>query len=150
LTCVSALVRRARRARACPAATTSTPKFDLLNIPLNPSDHFSGMEEPKFDIERVSPIWLITALCVVPFGLYQLLNLLSPLMDRFTAMKISAVCGIAIRRGRNRADDSVARSTSTPSNRCERSRSQKPLRLLMVSSTTVNTSYHSINKNLLR
>ena len=49
-------------------------------------------EEYKFNIEKVSPIWLITALCVVPFGLYQLLNFLSPLIHRLTAMKISAVC----------------------------------------------------------
>jgi hypothetical protein len=48
-------------------------------------------EEHKFNIEKVSPIWLITALCVVPFGLYQLLNVLSPLINRLTAMKISAV-----------------------------------------------------------
>jgi hypothetical protein len=49
-------------------------------------------EEHEFNIEKVSPIWLITALCVVPFGLYQLLNFLSPLIHRLTAMKISAVC----------------------------------------------------------
>jgi hypothetical protein len=48
-------------------------------------------EEHKFNIEKVSPIWLVTALCVVPFVLYQLLNVLSPLINRLTAMKISAV-----------------------------------------------------------
>ncbi|KAI4674563.1 uncharacterized protein J4E88_008299 [Alternaria novae-zelandiae] len=42
-------------------------------------------------MEKVSPMWIITALCVVPFGMYQLLNLLSPLMQRLTAMKISAI-----------------------------------------------------------
>ncbi|KAI4705064.1 hypothetical protein J4E89_009358 [Alternaria sp. Ai002NY15] len=48
-------------------------------------------EEYAFNMEKVSPIWIITALCVVPFGMYQLLNLLSPLMQRLTAMKISAI-----------------------------------------------------------
>jgi hypothetical protein len=50
------------------------------------------MEEGhQFHIEKVSPIWLVTALCVVPFGLYQLLNFLNPLVHRLTAMKISEV-----------------------------------------------------------
>ncbi|CBY02216.1 hypothetical protein IAQ61_006802 [Plenodomus lingam] len=48
-------------------------------------------EERHFDIERVSPIWLITGLCVVPFTVYYLLNFLSPLVHRLTAMKISAI-----------------------------------------------------------
>lgn len=48
-------------------------------------------EEHAFNIERVSPIWLVTALCVVPFGIYYLLNFLSPLVHRLTAMRISAV-----------------------------------------------------------
>jgi hypothetical protein len=46
-------------------------------------------KERKFEIEKVSPIYLITALCVVPFGVYFLLNFLSPLIHRITAMKIS-------------------------------------------------------------
>jgi hypothetical protein len=49
-------------------------------------------KERKFEIEKVSPIYLITALCVVPFGVYFLLNFLSPLIHRITAMKISEVC----------------------------------------------------------
>ncbi|KAH9861582.1 hypothetical protein J1614_011332 [Plenodomus biglobosus] len=48
-------------------------------------------EEHTFNIERVSPIWLVTALCVVPFAIYYLLNFLSPLIHRLTAMKISAI-----------------------------------------------------------
>ncbi|KAF2853941.1 hypothetical protein T440DRAFT_487222 [Plenodomus tracheiphilus IPT5] len=48
-------------------------------------------EQHNFNIERVSPIWLVTALCVVPFGIYYLLNFLSPLIHRLTAMKISAI-----------------------------------------------------------
>jgi hypothetical protein len=49
-------------------------------------------KERKFEIEKVSPVYLITALCVVPFGVYFLLNFLSPLVHRITAMKVSAVC----------------------------------------------------------
>jgi len=94
-------------------------------------------EEYAFNMEKVSPIWIITALCVVPFGMYQLLNLLSPLMQRLTAMKISAVCWMIIRCLRSCADDSTARYTSTPSSRYGPSRSPKPLPPLMVSSTTV-------------
>ncbi|KAF1848515.1 uncharacterized protein K460DRAFT_353486 [Cucurbitaria berberidis CBS 394.84] len=48
-------------------------------------------EEHTFQIEKVSPIWLITALCVVPFGVYYLLNFLSPLVHRLTAMTISEI-----------------------------------------------------------
>jgi hypothetical protein len=48
-------------------------------------------KERKFEIENVSPVYLITALCVVPFGVYFLLNFLSPLVHRITAMKVSAV-----------------------------------------------------------
>jgi hypothetical protein len=48
--------------------------------------------EHQFHIEKVSPIWLVTALVAVPFGLYQLLDFLSPLIHRLTAMKISEVC----------------------------------------------------------
>lgn len=48
-------------------------------------------EEHTFHIEAVSPIWLVTALCVVPFGIYFLLNFLSPLIHRLTAMKISEI-----------------------------------------------------------
>jgi hypothetical protein len=49
-------------------------------------------KERKFEIEKVSPVYLITALCVVPFGVYFLLNFLSPLVHRITAMKVAAVC----------------------------------------------------------
>ncbi|EDU41513.1 MOSC domain containing protein [Pyrenophora tritici-repentis Pt-1C-BFP] len=48
-------------------------------------------EESGFDIDKVSPIWIVTALCIVPLGLYYMLNLLSPLMHRFTDMKISEI-----------------------------------------------------------
>lgn len=48
-------------------------------------------KERKFEIEKVSPIYLLTALCVVPFGVYFLLNFLSPLIHRITAMTISEV-----------------------------------------------------------
>ncbi|KAH7081596.1 MOSC domain-containing protein [Paraphoma chrysanthemicola] len=48
-------------------------------------------KERKFEIEKVSPVYLITALCVVPFGVYFLLNFLSPLIHRITAMKISEI-----------------------------------------------------------
>ncbi|KAI8938783.1 hypothetical protein NX059_004646 [Plenodomus lindquistii] len=48
-------------------------------------------KEHNFNIERVSPAWLVTALLVVPFGIYYLLNFLSPLIHRLTAMKISAI-----------------------------------------------------------
>lgn len=46
-------------------------------------------KERTFEIEKVSPVYLVTALCVVPFGIYFLLNFLSPLIHRITAMKIS-------------------------------------------------------------
>jgi hypothetical protein len=49
-------------------------------------------KERTFEIERVSPVYLVTALFVVPFALYYLLNFLSPLIHRITAMKISDVC----------------------------------------------------------
>ena len=49
-------------------------------------------DEHEFNIEKVSAIWIVTGLCIVPLGLYFMLNLLSPLMHRFTAMKISEVC----------------------------------------------------------
>ena len=48
--------------------------------------------ERVFEIEKVSPIYLVTALCVVPFAIYYLLNFLSPLIHRITAMTISEVC----------------------------------------------------------
>ncbi|KAF2027878.1 hypothetical protein EK21DRAFT_102211 [Setomelanomma holmii] len=48
-------------------------------------------KERKFEIEKVSPIWLITALCVVPFAVYFLLNFLNPLIHRLTAMTISEI-----------------------------------------------------------
>lgn len=48
-------------------------------------------KERTFEIEKVSPIYLVTALCVVPFGIYFLLNFLSPLIHRITAMKIAEV-----------------------------------------------------------
>jgi hypothetical protein len=48
-------------------------------------------KERKFEIEKVHPMYLITALCVVPFGVYFLLNFLSPLIHRITAMTISEV-----------------------------------------------------------
>ncbi|KAF1945765.1 hypothetical protein EJ02DRAFT_395488 [Clathrospora elynae] len=47
--------------------------------------------EHTFHIEKVSPIWLVTALCVVPFSLYYLLNFLSPLIHRLTALRISEI-----------------------------------------------------------
>jgi hypothetical protein len=49
-------------------------------------------KERIFEIERVSPVYLVGALFVVPFGIYFLLNFLSPLVHRITAMKISEVC----------------------------------------------------------
>lgn len=52
---------------------------------------FDFEKERKFEIEKVSPVWLVTALCVVPFSVYFLLNFLSPLIHRLTAMKISEV-----------------------------------------------------------
>ncbi|KAF1916141.1 hypothetical protein BDU57DRAFT_516058 [Ampelomyces quisqualis] len=48
-------------------------------------------KERKFEIEKVHPMYLITALCVVPFGVYFLLNFLSPLIHRLTAMTISEI-----------------------------------------------------------
>ncbi|CAE6998105.1 hypothetical protein PTTW11_00654 [Pyrenophora teres f. teres] len=48
-------------------------------------------DESGFDIDKVSPIWIVTALCIVPLGLYYMLNLLSPLMHLFTDMRISEV-----------------------------------------------------------
>lgn len=58
-------------------------------------------KERKFEIEKVSPFYLLGALFVVPFGLYFLLNFLSPLIHRITAMKISEVCGHVLKRIRN-------------------------------------------------
>jgi hypothetical protein len=49
-------------------------------------------KERTFEIEKVSPVYLVTALFVVPFAVYYLLNFLSPLIHRITAMKISEVC----------------------------------------------------------
>jgi hypothetical protein len=49
-------------------------------------------KERKFEIEKVSTVYLLTALCVVPFGVYFLLNFLSPLIHRITSMKISEAC----------------------------------------------------------
>jgi hypothetical protein len=54
-------------------------------------------KERTFEIERVSPVYLVTALFVVPFALYYLLNFLSPLIHRITAMKISEVCIYEVR-----------------------------------------------------
>ena len=48
-------------------------------------------EEHTFHIENVSIVWLVGALVGVPFGLYYLLNFLSPIIHRLTAMRISAV-----------------------------------------------------------
>ncbi|EFQ94288.1 hypothetical protein PTT_08077 [Pyrenophora teres f. teres 0-1] len=48
-------------------------------------------DESGFDIDKVSPIWIVTALCIVPLGLYYMLNLLSPLMHLFTDMRISEI-----------------------------------------------------------
>lgn len=48
-------------------------------------------KERKFEIEKVSTVYLITALCVVPFAIYYLLNFLSPLIHKLTAMRISEV-----------------------------------------------------------
>jgi hypothetical protein len=53
----------------------------------------SGREkEHTFEIEKVSPLYLVGALFVVPFAIYYLLNLLSPLIHRITSMRISEVC----------------------------------------------------------
>lgn len=49
-------------------------------------------KERTFEIEKVSPVYLLGALLVVPFGIYFLLNFLSPLIHRITAMTISEVC----------------------------------------------------------
>jgi hypothetical protein len=49
-------------------------------------------KERTFEIEKVSTVYLVTALCVVPFAIYYLLNFLSPLVHRITAMRISEVC----------------------------------------------------------
>jgi hypothetical protein len=54
-------------------------------------------KERKFEIEKVSPVYLLTALCVVPFGVYFLLNFLSPLIHRITSMKITEVCYVVTR-----------------------------------------------------
>lgn len=48
-------------------------------------------QERKFEIETVPVSYLITALCVVPFAIYYLLNFLSPLIHKLTAMRISEV-----------------------------------------------------------
>jgi hypothetical protein len=48
-------------------------------------------QERKFEIEKIDPKWLVTALVVVPFAIYYLLNFLSPLVHRITAMSISEV-----------------------------------------------------------
>lgn len=48
-------------------------------------------KERKFEIERVPTVYLFTALCVVPFAIYYLLNFLSPLIHKLTAMRISEV-----------------------------------------------------------
>lgn len=48
-------------------------------------------QERNFEIEKIDPKWLITALVVVPFAIYYLLNFLSPLVHRITAMSISEV-----------------------------------------------------------
>jgi hypothetical protein len=53
---------------------------------------FEWDKERRFEIEKVPPVYLITALCVVPFAVYFLLNFLSPLIHRITAMRISEVC----------------------------------------------------------
>jgi hypothetical protein len=45
----------------------------------------------SFEIDKVDAKWLITALLVVPFAIYFLLNLLSPLVNKITAMSISEV-----------------------------------------------------------
>jgi hypothetical protein len=45
----------------------------------------------SFEIDKVDSKWLITALLVVPFAIYFLLNILSPLLNRITAMSISEV-----------------------------------------------------------
>lgn len=52
---------------------------------------FEWDKERRFEIEKVPPVYLITALCVVPFAVYYLLNFLSPLIHRITAMRISEV-----------------------------------------------------------
>lgn len=48
-------------------------------------------EEHTFNIKRVSTVWLLTALCVVPLAVYFLLSVLSPIIHRLTAMMISEV-----------------------------------------------------------
>jgi hypothetical protein len=57
-------------------------------------------KERMFEIEKVSTIYLVTALCVVPFAIYFLLNFLSPLIHRITAMKISEVCCVELEMSR--------------------------------------------------
>jgi hypothetical protein len=47
--------------------------------------------ERTFEIEKVSPVYLVGALFVVPFAIYYLLNFLSPLVHRITSMRISEV-----------------------------------------------------------
>lgn len=56
-------------------------------------------EEDTFQIEAISPVWLVTALCIVPFGIYFLLNFLSPIIHRLTAMRISEVHLISASEG---------------------------------------------------
>lgn len=48
-------------------------------------------KERKFEIDKVSPVYLLIALIAVPFGVYFLLSFLSPLVHRITAMKISEI-----------------------------------------------------------
>jgi hypothetical protein len=49
-------------------------------------------KERTFEIEKVSPVYLVGALFVVPFAIYYLLNFLSPLIHRITSMRVSEVC----------------------------------------------------------
>lgn len=48
-------------------------------------------KERTFEIDKVSPVYLLIALIVVPFGVYFLLSFLSPLVHRITAMRISEI-----------------------------------------------------------
>jgi hypothetical protein len=48
-------------------------------------------EANRLPIEKVPLIWLVTAICVVPFAIYYLLSFLSPLIHRLTPMTISEV-----------------------------------------------------------
>jgi len=68
----------------CPSLAVDEPNMEKVE--------FEWDKEQRFEIEKVPLVYLITALCVVPFAIYFLLNFLSPLIHRITAMRISEVC----------------------------------------------------------